>query len=76
MEKINGILVEIFKITPEESLKNLGMDDVPRWDSLTHMDLILKIENEFKIQLSGDDIADMTTFAAIREITDKYLKQI
>ena len=50
MEKINGILVEIFKITPEESLKNLGMDDVPRWDSLTHMDLILKIENEFKIQ--------------------------
>lgn len=73
MEKLNDILVTIFKISPEESVKNLGMNDVARWDSLTHMDLIVKIEDEFKIQLSGDDIADMITFDAIREIVGKYI---
>jgi acyl carrier protein len=73
MNKINEILTMTFKISPEDSLKNLGMNDVVRWDSLTHMDLIVKIEDDMKIQLSGDDIADMITFDAIRTIIGKYV---
>jgi acyl carrier protein len=73
MNKINEILTMTFKISPEDSLKNLGMKDVARWDSLTHMDLIVKIEEDLRIQLSGDDIADMITFDAIRTIIGKYI---
>lgn len=73
MEKINDIIVKIFKISPEDAAKNLGMADVAKWDSLTHMDLIVEIENSFSVQFSGDDIAEMTTFDAIRTITQKYL---
>ncbi len=73
MEKVNEILIKTFKITSDEAIKNLGMNDVSRWDSLTHMDLIVNIEDELKIQLSGDDIADMITFDSIRKIVSKYL---
>ncbi len=73
MEKINEILIKIFKISSEEAIKNLGMSEVAKWDSLTHMDLIVSIEDEFNIQLSGDDIAEMITFDAIRSIVKKYI---
>jgi acyl carrier protein len=38
------------------------------------MDLIVAIEDEYKIQLTGDDIAEMITFNAIREILKKYVQ--
>lgn len=72
MEKVNNILVKIFKISNEDAINNLSMNDVARWDSITHMDLIVTIEDEFKIELSGDEIADMITFDSIREIVKKH----
>lgn len=74
MEKINLILGKIFKLPAEKVSENLTMNDIPNWDSLTHMDMIVSIEEEFKIMLSGDDIAEMITFDSIRTVVAKYLK--
>ena len=73
MEKINQLLADTLKISTEQASENLGMDDVSTWDSLTHMNLIVAIEDEFKIELSGDDIAEMISFDAIRSTVAKYL---
>ncbi len=72
MQKLNQLLAETFKISMEEVEKNLGMNDVNNWDSLSHMNLIVSIEDEFKIELSGDEIAEMITFDQIREIIQKH----
>ncbi len=68
MTRINQILADTFKISLEDAAKNLGMNDVNNWDSLSHMNLIVSIEEEFNIELSGDEIAEMVTFDQIREI--------
>lgn len=73
MEKINKIIADTFKISPEKAVEDLGMSDIANWDSLTHMGLIVTIEDEFGIELSGDDIAEMITFNQIRAIVSKYL---
>ena len=73
MEKINEIIAKTFKIALEEATKNLEMKDVDRWDSLSHMDLIVAIEEEFNIQLSGDDIAEMITLDNVRRIVKNYI---
>ena len=73
MNKINDIIVKTFKISADEAAKDLAMKDVARWDSLTHMDLITAVEDEFKIQLTGDEIAEMTTFSSIRTIVGKHI---
>lgn len=72
-EKLNNILLNIFKITEDELVQDYGMEDVSNWDSLTHMSLIVAIEEDFGIELSGDDIAEMITFNAIRTTVTKYL---
>lgn len=73
MEKLNKILSQNLKISLEEVSKNLGMKDVNNWDSLSHMNIIVTIEDEFNIQLTGDEIAEMTTFDKIREIVQKHI---
>ena len=72
-EKINQILAETLKVPTEKTSEDLTMDDVNNWDSLTHMNLIVAIEGELCIELTGDDIAEMTSFESIRKTVAKYL---
>jgi acyl carrier protein len=73
MEKVNNIIAEILKVSIAEAKENSSMYDVSEWDSLTHMNLIVAIENEFNIEISGDDIAEMVSFDAIRNTVAKYV---
>jgi acyl carrier protein len=74
MEKVNSIIATTFKISTEKASENLTMNDIFTWDSLTHMGLIVSIESEFSIEISGDDIAEMISFDAIRQTVTKYIK--
>ncbi len=73
MEEINRVLAENLQVSLEDVSKNLKMEDVDHWDSLSHMNLIVALENVLKIELSGDDIAEMTTFDSVRAIVAKYI---
>jgi acyl carrier protein len=73
MEKLNQIFIRILKVQDEDLGKDLSMSEVRHWDSLSHMNLIVAIEEEFNIELSGDEIAEMTTFGSIRDVLQKYL---
>jgi len=72
MDKIDKILMEVLHVSKDEVNKDLGMNDVNTWDSLSHMNLIVAIESNLGIELSGDDIADMITFDSVRSIISKY----
>ncbi len=72
-KKINQILADTLKVPLEKTTEDLTMDDVNNWDSLTHMNLIVAIEGELGIELSGDDIAEMISFNAIRSTVAKYV---
>jgi acyl carrier protein len=48
------------------------MGDVDKWNSLTHIELILGLEEMFGIQFAQDDIAEMTTVGAIRAVLRRH----
>ncbi len=75
MEKVNSIIAAVLKITIEKAAGDHIMKDIPTWDSLKHMELIVAIESEFGIEISGDDIAEMLSFDAIRQTVAKYAKE-
>jgi len=68
MEKLYKIFSELFNLKPEQITNDLKLVDVEGWDSLTHMELITKIEDEYKIELDGDEIANMLGIGEIIEI--------
>ena len=74
MEKLNHVLVDNFGLSINEVTQNLTMKEVSNWDSISHMNLIVNIEEVFKIELTGDDIAEMTSFDQIRSVVERYIK--
>lgn len=69
-EKLNKITKEIFGV---EASDNLSMDDVPGWDSLRHIQLLVKIEKEFGVEIDFQDTLKMTNIKSIGKILEKYV---
>lgn len=69
LEKIANDVLQSKKVTLESS-----MEEIPEWDSLKHIQLIIAIEEEFDITIDFSDTLDMTSFPAIKNKILKYLK--
>jgi acyl carrier protein len=54
--KLTGIMREFFDDPSLVVSDQLTAADVDGWDSLTHVDLIVAVEEEFKIRLSTGDV--------------------
>ena len=65
---IEQILVETLGCEREAIRDDLALNEIPAWDSMSHMILITRIESEHEIQLTGDEIADLKTVGGIREV--------
>ena len=70
-KKLEELLKKVFKIKKI----NLGssIEDISEWDSLTHTQLILAIEKEFKIKIRFDDVMIMTSIPIIKKKIINYL---
>ena len=55
------------------SLKS-KMEDIPEWDSLKHIQLIIAIEENFKISIDFEDTLEMTSIINIYDQVKKYLE--
>ena len=75
MNKLTPILCRVFRVRPEDITNDSSIEDIPGWDSLTHIDLIVTLEKAFDVQFTGDEIADMRSVQAIRELLDKRAGQ-
>lgn len=47
--------------------------DVPGWDSLAHITLIMDIEEEFNLRFTVDDIADLKNVGEMIEMLQRKL---
>jgi acyl carrier protein len=69
-EKLTNILIEVFDIKISEINENLINEDVSSWDSLTQMDLVTTLENEFNIQLEMLEIVSLVSVRKIIEVLE------
>ena len=68
-EKILAIISEVTKIGVDELLKK---ENEPKlWDSLLHVELVIKLEDEFDIFFEQEEISEMTTVKKIVELIER-----
>jgi len=67
-EKIKQILVDVLDVKEDEITETFGPNDAALWDSMNNLRLITALEEEFKFQLTMEEIRQMDTFAKIREV--------
>jgi acyl carrier protein len=71
-EKLKKIFIKIFKIKKKNyNFEKIKSNNLNKWDSIGHINLVLEIEKEFKIKLTFDEIINSSSFEKIIEILEK-----
>lgn len=63
--RIKNIMASVFEIDASLINENSSPDNIERWDSLRHMNLIVALEEEFEIQFIEDEIVELLNFKLI-----------
>ena len=72
-EKVYKVISNIFQIPVEEITEDLSPDDTEQWTSLSHMNLLLALEQELNIQFKDEQIVEMLNVALILEAVKENL---
>lgn len=67
-KKLAKIFSNIFKVDENKITDIVSPDNLENWDSLSHMDLVVSIEEEFSTRFSSDEIIEMKNFKMIKEL--------
>jgi acyl carrier protein len=70
-DRVQEQIALMFGITPERITQDTAQDDIPEWDSVGHLNLMLAIENTFDVTLEIDQMVDLTSVVAIIEYLEK-----
>jgi acyl carrier protein len=66
-EQIQSVLVEALRVPPEFVTPELAFGDLPQWDSMGHMEVMMYLEQHFGIEINNDTIANLTSVPAIQQ---------
>lgn len=70
-KQIKSLLAEALHATTEDIKDDLSFGDLPQWDSMGHMDVMVALEERFGVEINADTITALTSLPAIRT----YLKE-
>lgn len=62
------LVAEILRVPVGEVVDSLDMEATGTWDSLSHMQLIAAIEDEFSLELTLDEIVAMRSVGQIKGV--------
>ena len=64
--RIKEVMKRVFQLN--EIPDNISQSNCAKWDSMTHLNLIVELEEEFSISLEPEDIAEMKNLDIIEKI--------
>lgn len=70
---LQKVMASVFKIDPGQINEDVSMDTINSWDSLGHMNLILALEDEFKVTIPDEDAGSITSYKLIRLVLSDLL---
>jgi len=73
LSKMTGVFTRIFDDETIQLLDATTAQDIPGWDSLTHINLIIEIEEEFDLKFTVDDIAGLKNVGEMVAMVERKL---
>ena len=64
-ERVQALLAETIQVPVELVTLNLAFGDLPQWDSLGHMEIMMRLEEEFGVEIDADLIAELVSILDI-----------
>jgi acyl carrier protein len=73
-QALRQLMATVLRIPADSISDDTSMDTVAGWDSLKHMNLVLAIEEEFKVSIPDEDAANITSYPLIKLVLAEVLK--
>lgn len=70
-KRLEKIIRDVFPIEAETIDENWTSDDIPDWDSVGHLNLIMEIEKAFDIKIEIEEMFEVEKLADIIPILKK-----
>ncbi|WP_430475995.1 acyl carrier protein [Thalassospira lucentensis] len=71
--RLKQVMADILEVEISDIVVDSSPDTIESWDSLQQLNLVSALEAEFSIALTPDDIADMLSYALVRDIVQERL---
>ncbi len=65
LERLQAILAEAIQVPLDMVTPDLAFGDLPQWDSLGHMEVMMRLEEHFGIEINADTIAELISVPKI-----------
>ena len=62
------VLAELLAVPAEDLDDAVELKHIARWNSLMHIELVVRLEETYRVELTQDDIVEMTSLGAIRDV--------
>jgi len=66
-EQVKALLAEALQVEPELVTPDLTFGDIPQWDSMGHMEVMMRLEEYFGVEINPDTIASLISLPLICE---------
>ena len=73
VSKLREIVANALDIEPEELDDNASQKNISEWDSFALMAMVAALEEEFKIDLTLEEIMEMQSLQKIKQVLVKKL---
>lgn len=73
-DTLKQVMATMLKVDTAAINEDSSMDTMPNWDSLRHMNLVLALEDEFKVAIPDEDAGNITSFKLIKLVLEDLLK--
>jgi acyl carrier protein len=71
-KNLQKILRKVFKNSKiPKNITKLKLGDIKEWDSLGNFNLILEVENNFKIKFDTSDFSNISSIESIKKLLKK-----
>ena len=67
LELLMDWIAEVFKIEKSEISDELTPEDIEDWDSISHMELMAKFEDEWGVTFDVEELVEMETIGLIKD---------
>jgi len=72
-EKVIQVLVNILQVSPDKISTKTTSDDIEKWDSLNHINMIQALEQEFGVRYDEEQVVSMLSVGEIIKATNEML---
>lgn len=68
-QKVIEIIARILGVDVEDVEMDTSIGDLPGWDSLHHLQIIVELQNEFNVKYSQEDLVELEDISDLIALT-------